>query len=352
MTKTKKVYSNAEVAEILQNIATAYEIKNKNFFRIRSYQDAADTILTYPKSVHSLWQKDPKLLDDIPGIGPNIFSKIVYLFETGKLHPHIIRAFKNISPIVFTFTKINGIGPKIAHTLTQKLKFSQDPIKALNQLTIYAQKGKIRNFPRFGVKSEKMILDNTLAFLGRHRRLSYQEAKTAADKIINYLHKKFPHVKIEALGSLRRQTKTVGDIDLAAKSTQTKDILDYFLTYPKNIQTINRGPKKASIRIYPDIRVDLMVQPSKNFYSLVQHFTGSKQHNILLRKYALSLGLSISEYGIKDLKTGKINTFTSEEKLYNFLKLCFIPPQNRTGTTEIETAQKCYNQSLKIKSKK
>ena len=90
MTKIKKIYSNAEIAEILQNIATAYEIKNKNFFRIRSYQDAADTILTYPKSVHSLWQKDPKLLDDIPGIGPNIFSKIVYLFETGKLHPHII----------------------------------------------------------------------------------------------------------------------------------------------------------------------------------------------------------------------------------------------------------------------
>jgi len=352
MTQTKKIYTNAEISEILQNIATAYEIKNKNFFRIRSYQDAADTVLTYPKSLYSIWQKDPQLLDNIPGIGPNIFKKIVYLFEKNKLHPHIIRAFKNISPIIFTFTKINGIGPKIAYTLSKKLKFSSDPIKALDQLINYAQKGKIRNFPRFGEKSEKLILDNTLAFLGRHRRMSYQEAKTTADNIINFLHQQFPNVEILALGSLRRQTKTVGDIDLAAKSTQVSQLLDYFLTYPNNIQTINRGPKKASIRVYPDIRVDLMVQPSKNFYSLVQHFTGSKQHNIILRKYALTLGLSISEYGIKDLKKGKIHTFKTEEKLYNFLKLCYIPPQDRTGTNEIETAKKCYNESLKIKSKK
>ena len=88
-----------------------------------------------------------------------------------------------------------------------------------------------------------------------------------------------------------------------------------------------------------------MIQPAKNFASLLQHFTGSRQHNILLRKHALSLGYSISEYGIKDLKTGKIYTFDTEEKLYNFLKLCYIQPQDRLGEQEIQTAQKCYNQS-------
>jgi len=336
-------YSNSDIAEILQNIATAYEIKKKDFFRIKSYQDAAETILTYPKSIQDLWQKDKCLVDNIPGIGPNIFKKIAYLLDKNKLHPDIIKAFKGISPLVFSFTKINGIGPKIAYTLTKKLKFSKDPLTAYDQLVEYARSRKIRNWPKFGEKSEQSILENTLAFLGQSRRMSYQEAKIAANKIISYLHQKFPQVEFLALGSLRRHTQTVGDIDLAAKSDKSQNILKYFTSYPENIQTINIGPKKASIRIYPDIRVDIMVQPAKNFASLVQHFTGGRQHNILLRKYALSLGFSVSEYGIKDLKTGKINTFETEEKLYNFLHLCYIEPEKRIGEKEIEIAQKCYN---------
>lgn len=345
MSKSSKEYSNTEIAEFLQNIATAYEIKKKNFFRIKSYQDAAETVLTYPKSVYQLWQKKPQLFDNIPGIGPNIFTKITYLFKTGKLHPHIIRAFKGISPVVFTFTKINSIGPKTAYILTKKLKFSKKTLTALNQLIKYCQQGKIRNWPHFGIKSESSILENTLAFLGQSHRLSYQKAKQKSDQIIKYLQNKFPKTEIYALGSLRRHSSTIGDIDLAAKSKNSTKILDYFIKYPENIQTIDRGPKKASIKIYPDIRVDIMIQPSKNFASLLQHFTGSRQHNILLRKYALSLGYSVSEYGIKNLKTGKIFNFTNEEKLYNFLKLCYIEPQNRIGEHEIEVAHKCYNQS-------
>jgi DNA polymerase (family 10) len=340
-----KKYTNAEITQLLQNIATAYEIKKKNIFRIKSYQDAAETILTYPKSIHELWKENPTLVDNIPGIGPNIFKKITYLLDKNKLHPDIIKAFKNISPLVFVFTKINSIGPKIAYTLTKKLKFSKDPIPALDQLIEYAKAGKIRKFPHFGEKSEQLILENTLAFLGQSRRMSYSEAKKTSEKIIKYLRIKFPNIEFIALGSLRRHIETVGDIDLVAKSNQTLSILNYFVSYPENIQTISQGPKKASIRIYPDIRVDIMIQPSKNFASLVQHFTGSRQHNILLRKYALSLGFSVSEYGIKDLKTGKINTFEDEKNLYNFLKLCYIEPENRVGENEIEIAQKCYNES-------
>lgn len=345
MSKSTKEYSNAKIAQLLQNIATAYEIKKKNFFRIKSYQDAAETILTYPESVFKLWQKDPQLFDNIPGIGPNIFTKITYLFTQNKLHPHIIRAFKGISPLVFTFTKINGIGPKTASVLTKKLKFSSDHIKALDQLIEYCRQGKIRKWPHFGAKSEQSILENTLSFLGQSRRMSYQEAKDNADKIISFLKGNFPQTEFIALGSLRRHSITVGDIDLVAKAEKSELILNKFLEYPDNIQTINRGSKKASIKIYPDIRVDIMIQPAKNFASLVQHFTGSRQHNILLRKYALSLGYSVSEYGIKNLKTGKIYTFEDEEKLYNFLKLNYIKPELRIGEREIEEAKKCYNQS-------
>ncbi|MDD4937637.1 MAG: hypothetical protein PHX34_01250 [Candidatus Shapirobacteria bacterium] len=346
-----KIYTNSQIAEILQNIATAYEIKKKNIFRIKSYQDAAETILTYPKSIQKLFKKNPKLVDNIPGIGPNIFKKITYLLDKNKLHPDIIKAFKNIHPSVFTFTKVNGIGPKTASILTKKLKFSKKPINALNQLIKYAQNGKIENWPNFGKKSQNSILENTLAFLGQSHRMNYKEAKITANKIIKYLNQKFPKIEFIALGSLRRQTTTVGDIDIAAKSNNSQKILTCFINYPDNIQTIDIGPKKASIKIYSDTRVDIMVQPPKNFSSLVQHFTGSRQHNILLRKHALSLGLSVSEYGIKNLKTGKTYTFSNEKKLYKFLKLCYIKPQYRTGENEIETAKKCYNKKLKLKHK-
>lgn len=343
MSKLTKNYSNQQIAELLQNIATAYEIKKKNFFRIKSYQDAAETILTYPESVYQLWQKDPKLFDNIPGIGPNIFTKITFLFNTGKLHPHIIRAFKGISPLVFTFTRINGIGPKTASILTQKLKFSKDPIKALDQLMNYCQQGKIRNWHHFGEKSEASILENTKNFLGQNQRMPFAKAKQKSAKIINYLQQKFANIEIYALGSLRRQSATIGDIDLAVKSNNSQPILDYFVKYPENIQTIYRGTKKASIKIYPNIRVDIMIQPAKNFASLLQHFTGSRQHNILLRQHALDLGYSVSEYGIKDLTTGKLNIFKTEKELYNFLHLCYIKPQDRIGKHEINSAQKCYN---------
>lgn len=342
-----KIYSNTEVAEYLQNIATAYEIKRKNIFKTVSYQNAADTIANYPKSIQEIWQKNPKNLDNIPNIGPNILAKIDYLFRNNQPHPAVIKSFKNIQPCVFTFTKINGIGPKIAYKLSKNLKFSTDPEKSLTELIIYAQNGKIRNIPRLGQKSEQLILTQTLNFLGIGKRMPLKQAQKTAQKIIAYIHQQFPETEIIPLGSLRRQTGTVGDIDLAAKSSDTEKILNHFIEYPEKIQIINRGNKKASILIENYIRVDLMIQPSENFASLIQHFTGSRQHNINLRKYALNLGLSISEYGVKNLKTDKINTFDNEKKLYNFLNLCYIEPQNRTGDNEIEIAQKCYNENVK-----
>ncbi len=342
----KKYISNQDIASYLQKIAIAYEIKNKNFFRIRSYQDLADTILTYPKSVFEIWQKDPKLLDNIPGVGENILTKLNYWFKTGRNHPHVTAALKDIHPAVFVFEKINEIGPKIAHKLTTKLKFSKDPQKSLNQLIKYAQNNKIATLETFGQKSQDLILQNTLNFLGQSKRISLKRAEKISQDIINYLQKKFPNTRFIALGSLRRKSATIGDIDIAAQNNQSQKILDYFSNYPLNIQTLIKGPKKTSIKIKGDIRVDLMVQPKKCWGSLLQHFTGSKQHNIALRRYAQDKNLSLSEYGIKDLKTNQIHTFTTEKDFYNFLELCYIPPQKRLGQTEIDQAKKCYTKSI------
>ncbi|MGI5840843.1 MAG: helix-hairpin-helix domain-containing protein [Patescibacteria group bacterium] len=341
----KENYTNTEIGELLENIATAYEIKNKNYFRIVSYQNAAETIYNQTKSIQKLWQKDKNLLDELPGIGESILKKLDYLFTHHQLPTSVLKTFSGIHPVVFTFTKITGIGPKTAHKLTNNLKFSEDPENALEELIDYAQAKKIRNFPDFGEKSEELILENTLNFMGRKRRMKLVEAENISQKIINYLSKKFPNTEFIPLGSLRRQASSVGDIDIAAKSDQTEEILNHFIDYPENIQTITKGPKKASIKIKNDIRIDLMVQPPQTFGSLLQHFTGSRQHNILLRRYAQNLGFSLSEYGIKDLRSGKIHHFENEKDFYNFLKLCYIEPPNRIGENEIEEAQKCYTKS-------
>lgn len=331
-----KELSNYQVSEYLTKIATAYEIKSKDRFRIMAYQNAAETIINYPKKLFDLWQKDPKNLDSIPHIGPSILKKIDYLFKTGKNYPSLKKVFSDIHPAVFTFEKINGIGPLIAYKLTQNLKFSRNSLKALDQLVAYCQKGKIRNIPSFGEKSEESILNNTLSFLGRQKRLPYEKAKTLASKIISYLQSRFPKTNFVPLGSLRRHSDTVGDIDIAAASSDSQNIIDYFLTYPDMVEVIARGKNKASLRLLNDIHIDLMVKPIFSFGALLQHFTGSRQHNILLRRHALKLGYSLSEYGIKEIKSGNLHKFSDEEKFYQFLNLNFIPPEERVGGGELE----------------
>ncbi len=333
-------YTNAEVSEHLQNIATAYEIKRKNKFRITAYQNAADTTISYPENIYQLWLKDKKVLDNIPNIGPGIIKKLDYLFEHHQIYPKLVPIFKTIHPAVFTFTKINGVGPLIAHKLTQQLKFSLKPTKALDQLAEYAQKHKIQVIPGFGEKSETSILENTLAFLGRKSRMSLTTATKLANEIITYLKTNFPDTEFVPLGSLRRQNSTIGDIDIAAASKNPRQILAHFIAYPKSVQTISQGQQEASIRLIHDVHIDLMVKPPIGFGALLQHFTGSRQHNIILRKYALKLGYSLSEFGIKDIKTGKIYQFGAEEKFYDFLGLNWIPPIERVGENELLKYQK------------
>ena len=166
--------------------------------------------------------------------------------------------------------------------------------------------------------------------------MSFQKAKALATKIIAYLQSRFPETNFVSLGSLRRHSDNIGDIDIAAASSDSQNIIDYFLTYPDTVEVIARGKNKASLRLLNDIHIDLMVKAATSFGALLQHFTGSRQHNILLRRHALKLGYSLSEYGIKEIKSGTLHKFSDEEKFYNFLNLKYIPPEERVGEGELE----------------
>ncbi len=322
-------YTNQEVARFLEKIAIAYELKNKNRFKIAAYENAADSIRNYPQNLEEIWQRDKKELDNIPGVGESILKKLDYLFTYHRYPPKVQALFDSFHPAIFVLTEIANIGPQNAKKLVKNLEFPKDKIKIINKLIDYAKKNKIASIPTFGKKSQELFLKNAKEYLGNVDRLPYETANKLATEIINYLKQKFPQAEIVALGSLRRQSPTVGDIDIAVCYPNSSEIIDYFVNYPKSYGTFDKGPKKASIKLKGNIRVDLMVAPRDSWGDLVQHFTGSKEHNIELRKYARKMGLSISEYGIKDLKTGKLYQFTNEKDLYKFLNYPYPEPEKR-----------------------
>jgi len=312
------VYTNVEIAKFLEKIAVVYELKNKNRFRIIAYQNAADFIKNYPKSLEDIWKKDKKELDNVPGIGEAILKKLDYLFTHHKNPPKVQKLFDSIHPAIFILNDIPTIGPKTAAKLVKEIKFPREKTKIIEKLIEYAQKN-----------NKTALLKNAREFIGNVDRMPFETANKLATEIIDYLKQKFPNNEIIALGSIRRKVSTIGDIDLAVCSNNAKEVLDYFVNYPLSYGTFDQGPKEASIKLKGNIRVDLMVEPQENWGDLIQHFTGSKEHNIALRRHALKLGYSISQYGIKDLKSKKLYKFTNEKDLYDFIKYPYLEPEKR-----------------------
>lgn len=328
--------SNVEVARLLRNVAASYTIKDENKFRFQiiAYTRAADSVEHATSEIRDLWQ-DGKL-DTLAGIGSSIKSHLEELFKTGKVR-HFDWAMKGVPPAVFPLLEVPNFGPKKAYKLVIELKL-KDPKTVLDSLEKLAKQGKIANLAGFGEKSEQDIIQAIAEYrqgLAKTTRMVLPYAYELASKVVSYL-KEFPQVKqVYPLGSLRRMVATVGDIDIAVASSDPNGVIKYFVNYPAVSRVIEKGERTASVIVSGGVQIDLMVQPEKAFGALLQHFTGSKHHNIHLREYALKKGLSLSEYGIKDHK-GKLVRFATEEAFYEALGLKFIPPELREDQGEIE----------------
>ena len=321
-----RITTNQEVAELLSSVAAAYKIKKANRFRIIAYERAAAEIEQGTREVKELWQEGR--LAAIPGVGVNIAKHLDELFRTGKVK-HFQKVMKTLPPAMFVFLKIPGVGPKTAYKLCRKLGIKK-AANALERLRQAAKDGKARvqlldGINQLGRRQDKMLLP----FAGE-----------LAGKIISYL-KEQPAVKeVCALGSLRRGCTTIGDIDLAVKTNQPKEIINHFVKYPGVRKIQNQGSSKASALLQNNRQVDLRVQ-NRSFGAMLQYFTGSKAHNIRLRELALKKGFSLSEYGIKKLKaqSSRLKVFEDEKSFYNYLDLEFIPPELRENQGEIEAAR-------------
>lgn len=331
-----KAVTNFEIAQLLRKVAAAYQILNENRFKIIAYDRAADSIEHLTREVKDIW--DDGKLSDIPGVGEGISHYLDELFRTGRVK-HFDDVLGRLPASIYPLLLVPGIGPKKAHKLVETLKLNNAKT-VVEDLQKAAKAHKIAPIEGFGEKSEADILANIETYKRgaiKENRMVLPEADHVANELISYLKDVDGVKRVDKLGSLRRQVSTIGDIDLATATSKPEAVIEKFLTYPHQ-KIIERGPTGASLLLHNGKQVDLRVQTAKAYGAMLQYFTGSKHHNIKLREYGLTQGKSLNEYGIKDVKTKRLQEYETEEKFYGALGLPWIPPEIREDKGEIEAA--------------
>ncbi len=323
-------WSNAKVAELLHGVAAAYQIKGiGNVFQIRAYENAAVAIEHSTQEVRDLWQEGK--LGSIPGVGKSIASYLDELFKTGKVS-HFQDVLKGIPEAALSFLNIPGVGPKTAYKLAVEGKAD-----SIEHLKVAISSGRLK---KAGFSDKALInLSRGIAQMeGLSHRLLLPRAIEIAEELISGLRKDPSVLEAYPLGSTRRMVSTVGDIDLAVSTNDPTHVIETFTKLPQVASVSDKGDTKATVVLRNSLQVDLLTAAPTHFGSALQHFTGSKAHNIHLREYAKSKGWSISELGMKNLKSGDLYQAKREEEVYEKLRMATPPPELREDTGEIEAA--------------
>jgi DNA polymerase (family 10) len=330
--------TNQEIAKRFEYLAAALSLLDpkKYFFQIRSYQKVAQVLRDYPREFSAIYEEQ-KDLEGIEGVGPAIEAKIVELISTGH-SAEMDQYIQQIPPAVFPLLDVNGIGVKRAFKFVTL--FDLKPETAVDELEKLAKAGKIRNLEGFGEKSEQVILDSIALHRIQEDSMSYDDAIKVATQLLLEL-KKCPAV-IEALplGSLRRKKARVGDIDLGLATTDFPEVKKFVKKMDAVKDVLADGENLIRVILTNNTQVDIKSSPPQRWGAFLQHFTGSKEHNIKLREFALKQRKSLSEHGIKLLDHNKqLVEFDTEEKFYNYLGLNWIAPEKRIGEEEINNAR-------------
>lgn len=322
-------FSNQRLAKILRNVAAAYTIKGiGNIFQVRAYENAADSVENSTSEIFDLWQEGK--LDQVPGLGQAIRGYLDELFKTGKVK-HFEQVQKGIPGVIFDLLEVSGIGPKTAE------KIAGLGVKDLEDLKKKLKSGELVE-KGFSSKLAQSIMVGLHELNQRGNRMLLPYGFAQADKILEYLKKSKDVIDAHPLGSLRRMVATVGDLDFSVSSNEPKKVIEYFCKLPGKMRILDQGDFKASIILQSGVRIDLLVGKPASYGALLQHFTGSKSHNIKLRTLANEQGYSLSEYGIKRMEGGKLVKTETEEEFYGLLKMDVPPPEIREDTGEVEAA--------------
>jgi len=324
---------NGELADQLDLLADLSEILEEESFKVIAYRRAAERIRESPLPIAELALEGKA--KELPGIGKTIEQKVVEVTEDGEMHALAKR--RGLVPAgVVEFLRLPGVGPKTAARI-----WTQLGITSLDGLRLAAEEGRLRELSGMGAKSEQKILGALQAGVGEKAegRHLLGKALPAVRRVVEQLAAHPAAIAVSEAGSARRRRETVRDLDLIATSTEPAALIDAFCTGAWVSEITARGPTKATVVGHDGLRFDLRVVAPECYGNVLQHFTGSRDHNIALREDAQRRGLSISEYGVTDTESGEVVTHATEDELYAFLGYRPIPPELREETREIRAAR-------------
>jgi len=324
---------NDELADQFELLADLMELEGADSFRVGAYRKAAARIRETPASVAQL-ALDGKAVR-LQGIGKTIEAKIVEAVDDGEIHALTKR--KDVVPAeVATFMRLPGLGPRTARRIWQELG-----ITTLAGLKAAADAKELRGHAGIGPGTEEKIaaaLAQPKPAAGPKRSL----LGTSLPKLralVQVLAEHPASVEVSLAGSARRMRETVRDLDIIATATDAAALVDYFCSLRWVVDVVAKGPTKATVVSHDGLRFDLRVVPPESYGNLLQHFTGSKLHNLALREDAVRRGYSVSEYSITVVETGEERSFATEEEVYRFLGYDWIPPELREGGSELSAAR-------------
>ena len=323
---------NVDVAEQLELLADLLELEGEASFRVLAYRRAATRIRETAGSVAELALAGRA--KELNGIGKTIEEKIVQVVEDGEMHA-LTKRKGIVPPEVVLFMRLPGLGPKTAARIWKELG-----VTTVEELKRAAEQEQLRTLAGLGAKTEERVL-KALAEKKEEpsdRRL-LGDGLGALLAVVSVLREHPAAVKVSEAGSARRRKETFRDLDIIATATDPETLIDYFTKLKWVIEVVANGPTKATVLSNEGLRFDLRVVPPESYGNLLQHFTGSKDHNLALRERAVKQGLSVSEYSITVVETEEELKFEDEAEVYERLGYEFIPPELRENSGELEAAR-------------
>jgi DNA polymerase (family 10) len=325
--------TNAEIAQRFLEVADLLELEGANPFRVRAYRNAARIVGDHPERIDRIARRDPEALKQLPGIGDDLAARIVELALTGRLE--VLRQMGARVPAgVAALMRVPGLGPRKARQLHDALHIS-----SVKQLERALRAGKVREVPGFGARTEARLLEALAAQAGQpERRMLRATIAPLAEHMVAALARVPGVERCELAGSYRRGRDTVADLDLLVAATDDSRVIDAFCALPQVAEVVASGGTKATVRLGSGLQVDLRVVPPESYGAALHYFTGSRAHNIALRRRAQLRRLRLNEYGLyrgEEAIAGR-----TEEKVFAAFGLPWIPPELREDAGEFDAAER------------
>ena len=322
---------NFELARLFYEMATLLEVRNESVFRVRAYQRAAQMLESLTEDIAAVAARDG--LQKLPGIGKDLAVRVEEFLHTGRID-QLEAMRRDVPPHFLTLLEIRGLGPRTAKLLGDRL--GVDSVKRLEEL---CHTKEILNVAGIREKTCENILKGIAIWRAGRTRTLLPAARAVAEQVASALRAHGGVERLEVAGSLRRMRETVKDVDILVTSTEPARVIETLTSLPSVTEVIARGDTKVSVRHQDGLQVDLRVVEPTAFGAALQYFTGSKDHNVRVRELAKRRGLTISEYGVFEEKSGTRVAGETEDEVYAAVGLPWIPPELRENTGEIDAAR-------------